>query len=179
MINAKKYHAFEILIYFILLFLAFILQTSNIYSVYNLPSASLVLALVLVVSFFENYWFSSLFGLASGIIIDTVTVGGSGFHALVYMLTGFICSLILEVFLQNNFASFAVVSAPMIIFHMFIEIIYNSGFTTGIFNLFFKFHLLVAIYTFSVSFIIYLFFYFIIKKDERFKKPKGIIKNNK
>lgn len=179
MTDIKKYRLLDFLIYFIILFLAYILQTSNILFKYNSPSPSLILAVVLTVSFFENYWFSSIFGLVGGILIDTVSVDGSGYHALIYMLTGLICSLILEAFFQNNFASFAVVSVPVILINMFIEIILKIGFKSGILNLFFKFYLLVAIYTFAISFILYLIFRFIIKKNDRFKKPKGIISNNK
>lgn len=179
MTNVKKYRSFEILIYFVLLFVAFILQSTNLIFTYNAPSPSLILAIVLVISFFENYWFSSIFGLISGILIDTISTDGSGFHALVYMLTGLLCSLILEALFQNNFASFAVVCVPVIIIHMFIDIISKIGFTTSIFNMFIKFYFFVAIYTFATAFILYLIFRFIIKKDERFKKPKGIITNNK
>ncbi|MBQ5591192.1 MAG: hypothetical protein IIU65_05890, partial [Clostridia bacterium] len=63
MANIKKYRALEVLIYFAMLIIAFLLQTSNIIVKHNSPSASLVLALVLTVSFFENYWFSAIFGL--------------------------------------------------------------------------------------------------------------------
>ena len=143
MTDIKKYHLLDFLIYFILLFIAYILQTSNILFKYNSPSPSLILAVVLTVSFFENYWFSSIFGLAGGILIDTVSIDGSGYHALIYMLMGLICSLILEAFFQNNFASFAVVSTPVILLNMFIEIVLKIGFKSGIFNLFFKFRIII------------------------------------
>ena len=179
MTNIKRYRLLDFLIYFVLLFIAYILQTSNILFEYNSPSPSLILAIVLTVSFFENYWFSAVFGLAGGILIDTASADGSGYHALIYMLVGLICSLIVESVFQNNFASFAVVSVPVILINMFIDIILKIGFTDGIFSLFFKFYLLVAIYTFAAAFILYLIFRFTIKKDDRFKKPKGIISNNK
>ena len=175
MANIKKYRALEVLIYFAMLIIAFLLQTSNIIVKHNSPSASLVLALVLTVSFFENYWFSAIFGLFAGIMLDTVNVNGFGTYALIYMLTAFICSLVIEVFLQNNFASFSVVTIPVIMIVLFTEIIVRSGFVKGIFTLFFKYYILVTIYTFAIAFILYLLFHFVIKKDERFKKPKGII----
>ena len=146
MANIKKYRAFEILICFVLLFFAFVLQTTDLIFTYNSPSPSLVLSLIIVVSFYENYLFSSIFGLIGGILIDTVSAGGYGFFALMYMLTAFICNVIIK-----------------------------TGFSKGIFSLFFNFYIIVAIYTFVSAFLFYLIFRYIIKKDEKFKKPKGII----
>lgn len=177
--NKKRYHLFDVLIYSVLLIIAFFLQSTSLLFKYNTPSPSLILTVVLVVSFYENYWFSAIFGLAGGIMLDIISTNNSGFHALVYMLTGFICSLILEAFLQNNFAAFVVISVPVIIIHQFLEIISSSGFTGGIFTLFAKHYLIVAIYTFATSFALYLVFRFAFKKYERFTKPKGIINNKK
>lgn len=175
MTKFKKYRLLDILIYFVLLFIAFLLQTSNIIFKYNSPSPSLILAIVLAVSFFENYWISAVFGLVGGLLIDSVSAEGIGLYALVYMITGFVCSLILESVFQNNFASFAVVTVPVIIINMFIEIIIKSGIGLSIFKMFARFYSVVCIYTFAAAFIFYLLFRFIIKKDEKFKKPKGII----
>lgn len=173
----KKYRAFEILLYFLLLFIAFVLQTTNLIFKYNSPAPSLILAVFITIVFFENYLFSAIFGLVSGMLIDSISVNGVGFYALTYMLVGFICGFVLETYLQNNFASFAVVGFPVIIIVCFIDVIIKSGFISGIFSLFFRFNIIVAIYTFVVAFILYLIFHFFIKKDERFRKPKGIIQN--
>ena len=144
--NTKKYRALEVLIYFTLLLISFFLQSTEIIFKYNSPAPSLILALVLVICFYENYLFSSIFGLFAGISIDSISTNGSGFHALIYMLTGFICSVVLESFFQNNFASFAVISVPVLIIHMFAEIISKVGFASGIFSLFFKFYLPVRLH---------------------------------
>ncbi len=173
--NNKKYRTFEVLIYFVLLFAIYVIQSTNLIFNYNSPAPSLILALTLVVSFHENYWFSTIFGLISGALVDSISANGVGWYALVYTITGFVCSLILETFMQNNFASFAVLGLPVLILNSFVDVLIKSGFTNGIFTLFFKFNILVAIYTFAAAFVIYLIFHFIIKKDERFKKPKGII----
>ena len=175
MANIKKYRAFEILICFVLLFFAFVLQTTDLIFTYNSPSPSLVLSLIIVVSFYENYLLSSIFGLIGGILIDTVSAGGYGFFALMYMLTAFICNVIIKAYLQNNFASLAVIATPVIIINMLAEAIFKTGFSKGIFSLFFNFYIIVAIYTFVSAFLFYLIFRYIIKKDEKFKKPKGII----
>lgn len=176
MTKHNKYNLFEKLIYFVLLFLAFFIQTSPYLFEYNSRVPSLILAVVMIVSFFENYWFSAIFGLFGGLLLDTVTVNNSGFHALLYMLTALVCSIVMDAFFNNNFASFAVLSVPVIVLHQFFEIISKSGFVSGIFALFYNHYLLVATYTFVSAFILYLFFRFILKKYERFKKPKGIIK---
>ena len=102
--NTKKYRALEVLIYFTLLLISFFLQSTEIIFKYNSPAPSLILALVLVICFYENYLFSSIFGLFAGILIDSISTNGSGFHALIYMLTGFICSVVLESFFQKQIA---------------------------------------------------------------------------
>ncbi len=173
--NQKKYHLFDVLIYAILLALAFLFQSTSILFKYNSPAPSLVLALVLIISFYENYWFSAIFGLISGILLDIISVNGVGFHALTYMLTGIICSSVMKRYLQNNFASFAVISIPVIIIHQFAEILYSSGFDLGIITLFLKYYLIVAIYTFASAFVLYIIFRYTLKRSERFVKPKGII----
>jgi len=173
----KKYRAFEILIYFVLLFFALIIQTTGLFFKYNSPAPSMIVAVFIAVMFFENYWFSAIFGLVCGAFIDALSVNGVGIYALVFMLTGFICGLVLERYLQNNFASFAVVGFPIILILSFIDVIVKSGFTSGIFSLYFRFYFVVAIYTFAVAFVLYLLFYFVLKKEERFIKPKGILQN--
>lgn len=175
----KKYHLFEVLVYFVLLLIAFFIQSTPVLFEYNSPAPSMILAVLLVVSMYENYWFSAIFGLVAGVMLDSISANGSGFHAILYMLTGVFCSLILEAFFQNNFASFAVISAPVIIIHQIAELLSNSGFTNGLLKLFTDYYIIVAIYTFASAFILYLAFYFIFKKDERFKKPAGIIKKKK
>ena len=173
----KKYRAFEILIYYILLFLAFVLQTTGLLFKHNSPAPSMIVAVFVSVIFFENYWFSAIFGLVSGSLLDAINVNGVGFYALVFLIAGSICGFIIGRYLQNNFASFAVLGFPVILILNFADVIIKSGFTSGIFNLYFRFNLIIAIYTFAVSFILYLIFYFIIKKDERFIKPKGVLKS--
>lgn len=177
--NQKKYHLFDVLVYILLLILAYFLESTNIIFKYGTPSPSLILALVLIISFFENYWFSAIFGLISGALLDIISANGAGFHALIYMLTGFICSLIMERFLQNNFASFTVICVPTIIIHQFAEMLYSSGFDKGILSLFVKYYLIVAIYTFASAFVLYIIFRYTLKRNERFVKPKGIINNKK
>lgn len=175
----KKYRALEILIYILMLFVAFVLQTTNIVFEYNSPAPSLLLAIVVIVSFFENFWFSSIFGLFAGALVDSTNADSVCLYALTYMLTGFICGLLLEAYIQNNYASLAAIGFPVILINCFVDMLIKSGFTTGIFTLFFKFYFLVAIFTFAFAFILYLFFRFIIKNDERYVKPKGIIVDKK
>lgn len=175
----NKYKFFDGFIYSILLIIAFFLQSTPTLFKASSPSPSLILALILIISFFENPRFAALFGLIGGMLIDSISVGGSGIYALIYMLTGLICSLITKALLQNNFASFAVIGVPVILIHQVLDIIIKSGFTNGLFGLFFNFYLTVAIYTFAVAFLLYLLFSFVIKKDEKFKMPTGIIKNKK
>ena len=175
----KKYRALEILIYFVLLLVAFFIQTTNIIFKYNFPAPSLLLAIVLVVSFYENFWFSSMFGLFAGALVDSTNAHSISLYALTYMLTGFICGLLLEAYIQNNFASLAVVGFPVILINCFIDVLIKSGFTSGIFTLYFKFHFIVAIFTFAFAFVLYLIFRYTLKKDERYVKPKGIIVNKK
>ncbi len=177
--NNKKYRALEILIYFLMLIVAFILQTTGIIFKYNSPAPALVLAIVLVVSFFEDFWFSSMFGLFAGALIDSVSANSVSFYALTFMITGFVCGLLLEAYIQNNFASLAVVGFPVILINCLIDMLIKSGFTSGIVSLYFKFYFVVAIYTFAFAFVLYLLFRFVIKKHERYVKPKGIIVNKK
>ncbi len=175
----NKYKFFDVFIYSILLIIAFFFQSTSVLFSQNIPSPSLVLALVIVVSLFENYWYSAVFGLVCGILVDSVSVNGAGFYALVYMLTAFSCSVVLNLFFQKNFASFAVICIPAILINEFLDVIIKCGFTNGFFTLFVKFYLLVALYTFAAAFVIFLLFYFVIKRDEIYKKPKGIVKPKK
>ncbi|MBQ7128842.1 MAG: rod shape-determining protein MreD [Clostridia bacterium] len=175
----NEYKYYDTFIYILLLIIAFFLQSTSVVFTQNIPSPSLVLALVIVVSLFENYWYSALFGLICGILVDSVNANGSGLYALVFMLTGVICSLVLNSFFQKNFASFAVISVPAILINELLDVINKCGFTNGFFALFIKFYILVALYTFAVAFLLYLLFYFRIKRDEKYKKPKGIIKPKK
>ena len=175
----KKYRALEILIYFAILLVAFVLQTTSIIFKYNFPAPSLLLAIVLVVSFYENFWFSSMFGLFAGALVDSTTASSVSCYALTYMLTGFMCGLLLEAYVQNNFASLSAIGFPVIIINCFIDMLIKSGFTSGIFALFFKFYFTIAIFTFAFAFVIYLIFRYTLKKDERYVKPKGIIVNKK
>ena len=177
--KTNKYKFFDVFIYSVLLIITFFLQSTSVVFPQNIPSPSLVLALLIVVSLFENYWYSAVFGLICGILIDSVSANGAGLYALVYMLTGMACSVVLNLFFQKNFASFAVIAAPAILINQFLDVIIKCGFTNGFFTLFVKFYLLVALYTFAVAFLIYLLSYFVIKRDEIYKKPKGIIKPKK
>ncbi len=171
----KKYRAFEILIYFVMLFFAYVLQTTNIVFEYHSPAPSMLIAVFLVVSFFENFWFSALFGLITGVLFDSINVNGIGLYALTFLIIGSILGIVLENYMQNNFATFAVLGFAVILLINFVDVLIKSGFTNGIFSLFFRFYLLVSIYTFIAAFVLYLIFHFFIKKDERFVKPKGII----
>lgn len=174
--SEKKYNH-SVIVYSLLLLVAFFLQKTNIFFAYNSPAPNFILSVALIVAFFENYWYASIFGLICGILNDATSLNGFGQHALLYMLTGFFCSILLEWLFQNNFASFSILSLPIIIVHQLFEMIINSGFTSGIFTLYFKFYSIVILYTFLTSFILYLLFYFLIKRNTRFKKPTGIIKN--
>lgn len=179
MTKQNKNKFFDAFLYSVLLIIAFFLQSTPILFKASSPSPSLILSVILVISFFENPKFSALFGLFAGILIDSISVGGNGLYALIYMLTGMICSLTIKALLQNNFASFAVVGVPTILIHQILDIVIKSGFTSGLVKLFFNFYLTVAIYTFAISFLLYILFSFVIKKDEKFKMPSGIIKNKK
>lgn len=175
--NKNKF--FDAFLYSVLLIIAFFFQSTPILFQASSPSPSLILSLVLTVSFFENPKFSAIFGLFSGILIDSISIKGAGIYALIYMLTGMICSLIIKALLQNNFASFAVVGVPTILIHQILDLIIKSGFTSGLVYLFFNFYLTVAIYTFAISFLLYILFSFLIKKEEKFKIPSGIVKSKK
>ncbi len=173
--NENK-HNYSTIIYAIVLIIAFMFQNTNILFNSNSSAPNFVLAVLLIVSFFESYWFSSIFGLVCGILVDATAVNGFGQHALLYMITGFLCSLLLEWLFQNNFASFVIVSLPLITAHHFVEMIIKSGFSNGIFSLFFRFYSISILYTFFIAFLLYTFFYFVVKRNTRFKKPIGIIK---
>ncbi len=173
--NEKKYN-YSVIIYSILLLAAFLLQKTNILFAYNSPAPSLILSVTLIVAFFENYWYASIFGLVCGVFVDATSINGFGQHALLYMLTAFVCSLLLEWMFQNNFASFSILALPIIIVHQFFEMIIKSGFSSGIFVLYIKFYSIVILYTFFATFVLYALFYFVIKRNDRFKKPTGIIK---
>ena len=64
-----------------------------------------VLMIVICIAMLDGDLPGASFGAVAGMMIDSVSQNGSGVHALLYMLTGIFCGLMVENLMQNNLLS--------------------------------------------------------------------------
>lgn len=90
-VRRKKKHHTQFLFYFVLLILAFLLQTS-VFPLLPFLSASPNLLLILCFSF--GFYYGSLpgmlYGLAAGLLMDLFYSGPFGFYSLIFVFIGYV-----------------------------------------------------------------------------------------
>lgn len=119
----------KILAYSFLLLILFILQSSILSwaNVFN-QSIDLVFAFVIAVAMFEGIEFGSVFGFVSGVFVDIFSKT-IGFHALFYMIFGFVVALITIYVIRCNFKTFITILPCSVFFSRLsaIFLIFNVG----------------------------------------------------
>ncbi len=171
---------------FLILF-AYIIQFTpmmiEVLGAYPMP----LLMLTVIIAMFERDLTAGIFGLICGMLTDINMVNGSGLHAIVYMFTAVIISLLIETLLQNNVLSLLLISAVTFFANSLVELFTKSVLTSGILTLYTATYLRSAVYSFIAIIPLYLLFALIFGHALKYKPPQGIIpsklkkyrKNNK
>lgn len=96
-------------IYLILILILSLLQTSDIMFFGSTPD--FLLALVCAIGFISGAEYGAVFGLIAGMSVGLM--GGAGFTLIpiLYVLCGYLCGALINVFLSPNFLSFIIFGA--------------------------------------------------------------------
>ena len=102
----------------IVLFVAFILQYSfpmiKIFGISPLP----VIPVFVCAAMIDGDLAGSMFGLFAGILCDTNSAYGACYHAILYLITGLVCGLLITHLMQNNLISAIVLNFGAITFNL-------------------------------------------------------------
>lgn len=160
--------------YGLLLIATYFVQTTPFMIKINNSYPNVILILLILVAMFESNTYGAIFGLFAGMLVDINAVNGSGLHAITYMLTGFICSLLIGRFLQNNIISLLTIGAITLLIHSVIELLTKSTLTSRFIKLYFNSYFNSVIYSFFVLILSYYIFAFSFGFKLFYKKPTGI-----
>lgn len=121
--NKPKYIRYGI--YALIIGLSFLLQSSSVAFPKLFGASTLLLLPVCVcIAMHEREIPAALFGGFCGVLWDTVS-GTEGFNAIVLMLLGAVCSILISHLMQNNIVTSLVLSAGTVIVYEILYIIIN------------------------------------------------------
>lgn len=145
--NRPKYVRYAI--YAALIIVAAVLQNSlNVIPEIFGARAFLLLPLCVSIAMFEREIASAIFGVAAGVLWD-VSSGQDGFNALVLLIIGAVCSLLVSHFMRRNVLAATVLGAGAVVSYNIIYVLVNlvaQGAGNSVKQLF-TFYLLSGIYT--------------------------------
>ena len=142
----------------------------RIFGAYPAP----LLLLVIIVAMHENDWCGMLYGMLCGMLTDLNALTPPGFYAVLYLCIGLICSLLVELLVQNNAISLICVGGGVLLIHSVINCFVGAGFSTGTWLLYFTFYFRCAVYNLVALILLYVLFKLIFGFDIRYKKPRGV-----
>ncbi|MCR4925023.1 MAG: rod shape-determining protein MreD, partial [Clostridiales bacterium] len=124
-------------------------------------SAMLLIPLTVCLGMFEGEFAGAFYGLFAGALWDIVASRGAGVHALVLMLAGCICGLLIHYTMRNNLACAFVLTSIVCFVHNFFYWLFCVAFVNmdGAFYALWRYYLLSGIYTILLTPL----FYFIIR----------------
>ena len=107
----KKYAIIKWLLYSVLLFVFFILQTTpHLFSICGIRPV-LLLPLIFAVGFFEEEFSSCIFAACGGLLIDYSAMRPLGFSALFLLIITLTISLLVKYLMKSTFWNFLFLSA--------------------------------------------------------------------
>ncbi|MBQ2676360.1 MAG: rod shape-determining protein MreD [Clostridia bacterium] len=174
MTTQHKHKYLRFIGYSLLLLVCFIVQTVPFMIKIGNAYPNPMLILTIIIAMYEGDKIGTGFGLASGILMDLVSVNGSGFHAITYMLTGLACGLLVEILVQNNIISAFVLGIATLGVNSVLEWLFKSLFSGLSINLYFSVYFPSAIYSLAILIPAYLLFSKIFGFKIRYKPPSGL-----
>lgn len=112
----------------------------------------LTLLAVVFVAVHEGNFVGSIFGCIAGMLADVNSTNGSGFHAVLYLLAGFICGYLCEALLQRNLLTVMMLCLCSPAMTALIEWLFGGD---GAVSLLTAYYLPNAVYTFIISLPLY------------------------
>ena len=160
--------------YGIMTILAYVVQFTPlmpcVFGAYPTP----LLLLVIIVAMHENDWCGMIYGMLCGMLTDLNSLTPPGFYAVLYLCIGLICSLLVELLVQNNVISLLCVGGSVLLIHSVINCLVGAGFFFFFWLLYFTFYLRCAVYNLLALLVLYILFKLIFGFDIRYKKPRGV-----
>lgn len=146
-------------VYSILLLLFFLMQTTpGLFPIINGAHANLLVPLIVCIGMHEEDIVGAYFGLAAGVMWDTVANHVPGYHSIVLMLVGCMCGLLITHLMRNNFLTALFLSFSAIFIHSLFYWIFFYIFPgqEEYFTYFVKYSAPSMVYTFLLTPLIYL-----------------------
>lgn len=149
--NTKKRKYRMRVFYVVVILISALLQnTPHLFPTIMGCHAWLLLPVVVCVSMFEKNWTSALFAILAGAFWDAAAGWGDGFHALFFLITSAVVSLLMAYLMRNNLVTALIMGAGVIVLyivvHWLIFVVARGEPGKGL--LFAEFYLPSAAYTF-------------------------------
>lgn len=101
----------------IILFVSLLQNTGGLLPKLYGVSAMPLIPLVVSIAMLERETAGALFGMFAGMLWDAVGARGDGFHAVVLLITGCVCGLLLHYLMRVNFVTALLLSACAALLH--------------------------------------------------------------
>lgn len=102
----------------VFIFCCFLLQSSGVWIPDILGiNAFILIPAVVCVGMFERETWGAIVGLFAGMLWDSIAARGQGYHAVVLMVTGFLCGFLVRYMMRNNFMSALCLCGGITIIH--------------------------------------------------------------
>ena len=104
----------------IILFVSLLQNTGGLLPKIYGVSAMPLIPLVVCIAMFEREMAGACFGMFAGMLWDAVGAWGDGFHAVVLLIIGCVCGLLLHYLMRVNFITALLLSACAALLHNFL-----------------------------------------------------------
>lgn len=104
----------------IILFVSLLQNTGGLLPKIYGVSAMPLIPLVVCIAMFEREMAGACFGMFAGMLWDAVGAWGDGFHAVVLLIIGCVCGLLLHYLMRVNFITALLLSACATLLHNFL-----------------------------------------------------------
>ncbi|MBQ2392282.1 MAG: rod shape-determining protein MreD [Clostridia bacterium] len=166
---------FKRLIFAAVIFLAALIE----YTPFIIPIfgtyPSVLLICITVIGVLETDFVAAMYGLFGGILADVYSINGNGFHAITYMLTALILSLLISRVFQRNLVSLCVVGGGSLFFNTLLDALTRSKITNGFITHFINNGFKEFVVDFCLLFPIFAVFIAVGHIKLRVRRPSGIV----
>ena len=133
----------------------------------------MIFPVVVCIAMIDGDLAGSIFGLIAGVLCDINSYNFLCYHAIMFLITGLVCGLLVTHLMQNNLRAAFVLTAGALIFNLFFDWLFNVAFISdgNLFKSLFDFTIPVIFYTMITLIpIYYLMNYVITKHKKKFKR---------
>lgn len=125
----REYTPFRIMLYGVFALIAYLFQSVPALGLRFMGvSPELLLVLSVCVAFFESETFSAFFGLAAGLVNDTVSGGIIGKSGIIFMFTAFFVSVLLQTVFRNMFLTYVSITLAVTAGVLVVEYVFTALF---------------------------------------------------